>query len=374
MFYIRMASVSFWRQRARTLLHLMICAATMIFLGIYMGNLTENQQQLYHLAKKVPVEATIINLSGGRESGLFIKESLFDGVMDSKHTQDPLFTLQMSAEEKGQELTILAMTALDGYEELFASKEKSCVITSGLSDSLKLEKGDTLTLNLQYYKLDAETHLSWQILPLETVRYKIAGIADTNSAPAQVMIPMETARESYRNQDVPFFVSSGSFRVKDPLKLNAFKKEMEDIGFLEIIPQAQGALEGFALTVKDETFIRASKSISEGLRTLRLFFPVMCAGLAGAGLITAYLLAASRQDEYRIQRLLGMSRTDCLAVYLTEQAATELTGGLAGGALSILVAGAPPRLLALTFCFFFFFFFLAGSIVTLQTFRKTVLF
>lgn len=197
MFYIRIVSVSFWRQRARTLLHLMIYTATVIFLGIYTGNLEGNRSQLQHLAEKVPVEATVINLSGGRESGLFIKESLFDGVMNSKHVQDPLFTLQLTAADKEQDFTILAMTSLNGYEKLFCTSEKACVITSELSESLKLKEGDTLTLDLRYYKLDTDTHLSWQILPLERVSYKIAGITDTDTAPAEIMIPMETARDSY---------------------------------------------------------------------------------------------------------------------------------------------------------------------------------
>lgn len=373
MFYIRMVSVSFWRRRARTLLHLMICAATVIFLGIYMGNLEGSRSQLHRLAKKVPVEATVINLSGGRESGLFIKESLFDGVMNSEHVKDPLFTLQLTAEEKEQEFTILAMTSLNGYEKLFGTREKACVITSGLSERLKLKEGDTLTLNLQYYKLDTDTHLSWQILPLERVSYKIAGITDTDTAPAEIMIPMETARDSYRNQNVRFFVSSGSFRVKEPLKLNAFKQEMDTIGFLEVIPQAQSALEGYSLTVKDETFIRASKSVSEGYRTMRLFFPAICAGLAGAGFVTAYLLGTSRQEEYKLRRLLGMPHTDCLVIYLAEQGVTELIGGMTGSALSVLATGTPVHLAAVSFCIFFFFFF-AGSIFTLKIFKKTVLF
>lgn len=373
MFYIRIVSVSFWRQRARTLLHLMIYTATVIFLGIYTGNLEGNRSQLQHLAEKVPVEATVINLSGGRESGLFIKESLFDGVMNSKHVQDPLFTLQLTAADKEQDFTILAMTSLNGYEKLFCTSEKACVITSELSESLKLKEGDTMTLDLQYYKLDTDTHLSWQILPLERVSYKIAGITDTDTAPAEIMIPMETARDSYLNQGVRFFVSSGSFRVKDPLKLNAFKREMDAIGFLEVIPQAQSALEGYSLTVKDETFIRASKSISKGYRTMRLFFPAICAGLAGAGIVTAYLLGAGRQEEYRLRRLLGMPHTDCLAVYLAEQGVTELIGGMTGGILSVLATGTSIRLAAVCFGIFFFFFF-AGSIFTLKIFKKTMLF
>ena len=154
------------------------------------------------------------------------------------------------------------------------------------------------------------------------------------------MIPIETARESYRNQDIPFFASSGTFRVKEPLSLNAFKKEMDAVGFLEIIPQSKPALEGYALTVKDETFIRAAASIQESRKVLKTFFPAICAALLGAGLITSYLLGLGRRPEYVTRRMLGMPHADCMTVYLTEQGLTELSGAAAGCALIPLLTNA----------------------------------
>lgn len=373
MFYIRMAFTGFWRYRARTFLHLTVCASAVLFLGIYAGNLEGSQNQLSHLAEKIPVEATVINLSGGMESGLFIKEKLYDGIMKSKHIKDPLFTLQLTGMMDEQEYTLLAMTSFKNYESLFSSNEKACVITSELSETQGLKEKDRLTLDLKYYKLDTESHLFAEILPLGQVSYEIAGIADTDTAPADIMIPMETARDSYRNLDIPFYVSSGTFRAKNPLALNTFKKEMEDIGFLEVIPQAQPALEGFALTVKDETFIRAARSVREGYRTMQMFFPVICISLSGAGIITSFLLNTGRQEEYKIRRLLGMPHADCLAVSLAEQGGTELLGGMAGCVAVILLTDISPRLAIICWGIFFIFFF-AGSLLASRIFKKTILF
>ena len=340
MFYIRMALTGFWRYRIRTALHFMICILSVLFLGIYTGNLDDTTARLEELAKKVPVRATVINLAGGRESGLFIKEPLYDGVMASPYVSEPDFTLELLGAKGKNEYTVLAQTSLKGYEDLFSSNEKKCVVTPDFLKDQKLKEGDTLKLDLKYYKLDAESHLSSFILPLETVSYQIAGIAEGENSAAQIMIPMETARESYRNQDIPFFVSSGTFRVKNPLELNGFKKEMDAVGFLEIIPQSKPALEGYALTVKDETFIRAAGSIRESRKVLKIFFPAICAALLGAGLITSYLLALGRRQEYVTRRMLGMPCPDCIAVYLTEQGLTELLGGAAGCALSSLLTNA----------------------------------
>lgn len=373
MFYIRMALTGFWRYRIRTALHLMICILSVMFLGIYMGNLDGTEKQLLNLADKLPVNATIINLAGGRESGLFIKEALYDGVMTSEYVCDPQFTLELLGIKGKEEFTVLAMTSLKGHEALFQSNEKKCIVTPNFLKEQQLKEGDELSLDLKYYKLDTDMHLSSFILPLEKATYQIAGVAKGENSAAQIMIPMETARDCYRRQNIPFFVSSGSFRVKDPLKLNAFKKDMDDAGFLEVTPQAQPALEGFALTVKDETFIRAAGSIKESCKILRTFFPAICAAIIGAGLITCYLLGIGRRKEYVTRRMLGMPHADCMAVYLTEQGLTEFIGGAAGCLLTALFAETDLQRSFICFGIFFLCFF-AGTVFTTRIFRKTTLF
>ncbi len=372
MFYIRMALTGFWRYRVRTALHLFICILSVLFLGVYMGNLDDTDTRLKELSKKVPVRATVINLAGGRESGLFIKESLYDGVMASPYVSEPDFTLEILGVKGKNEYTVLAQTSLKGYEDLFRSNEKKCVVTPDFLKEQKLKEGDTLSLDLKYYKLDTESHLSSFILPLETVSYQIAGVAEGENSAAQIMVPIETARESYRNQDIPFFASSGTFRVKEPLSLNAFKKEMDAVGFLEIIPQSKPALEGYALTVKDETFIRAAASIQESRKVLKTFFPAICAALLGAGLITSYLLGLGRRPEYVTRRMLGMPHADCMTVYLTEQGLTELSGAAAGCALIPLLTNADTsRALicsAITLLCYF-----TATLLTSTLFRKTPL-
>lgn len=372
MFYIRMALTGFWRYRIRTALHLMICILSVLFLGIYMGNLDDADARLKELSKKVPVRATVINLAGGRESGLFIKEALYDGVMASPYVSEPDFTLELLGVKEKDEYAVLAQTSLKGYEDLFGSGEKKCVVTPDFLKEQKLKEGDTLSLDLKYYKLDTESHLSSFILPLETASYQIAGVAKGENSAAQIMIPMETARDSYRNQDIPFFVSSGTFRVKNPLSLNAFKKEMDDVGFLEIIPQSMPALEGYALTVKDETFIRAAGSIQESRKVLETFFPAICIALLGAGLITSYLLGLGRRQEYATRRMLGMPHPDCMAVYLTEQGLTELLGAAAGCALLLLLTNAGPSRSLICGGIFFLCYF-AATILTTRIFQKTPL-
>lgn len=368
MFYIRMVFRDLWRYKVKTCLYFVICIAAVLFLGIYVGNLEKSRQQLYDLAKNVPVEAVITNLSGGLEDGLFIKGELYDGVMNSKNVSDPKFTLQLMGVRGGEEFSVLAVNSWGMNDEFFETGDNVCLVTTDFLREQGLEVGDELKLKLKYYEIDTKTHYSYNILPLEKVSYKIAGVTGED-APAQIMVPMETARNSYRNQGIKFHVSSGRFYVKNPLKLNSLKREMEKIGFLELIAQAQMAYEGYALVIRDETFIRAAESVQEGYMVQKALFPVVCVVLVGAGFVTSYLLSTGRRQEYATMRLTGMPYSDCLAVYLTEQGMIQLMGGAIGSVLAVFAAGTGSRPAIICYGAFFLFFF-AGSVVALWMFRR----
>lgn len=357
MFYLKTAFGNLRRYKYRTLLSILICAVVVLFLNVYMGDLQKSREQLYGLPEKIPVQASVMNLAGGMESGLFIKEEFYDGVMSSKRVEEPKFTLQLVGIQDGEEQAVLAvntwkavpgavekMFALQGgtLDTFFAGDERKCLVTEGFMEEKQLAVGDEITLDLQCYRLDEEDHFSIYTEPLETVSYKIAGtIAEEKREDAEnmpfpgIIIPMETARESYRSQGQKFFVDSGQFYVKNPLELNAFKKEMKKIGFMETLPQAEISKGGYALLVRDETFIRAAGSIEEGYKMLKGVLPVVLIVLAGAGFITSYLLTGGRKQEYAVMRSLGMNKKECLFTYIVEQGTAEIAGGVIGSVVAI---------------------------------------
>ena len=139
---------------------------------------------------------------------------------------------------------------------------------------------------------------------------------------------------------------------------------MDEAGFMELVPAAQPALEGYALILHDEKFIRATGSLEDGYQTMRLFFPAVCLVLAWAGFIAVYLLTGSRRQEYAVMRSMGVGRRGCLAIYLLEYGTVEALGGFAGSAAAmVFVTGLTVGKMVSCFLLFYLCFF-AGTVVS----------
>lgn len=391
MFYVRTAWRNLCRYRVKTMLHIGICMAVVLFLHVYGGSLEKAGEQLAAMQEKIPVEASVVNLAGGMESGLFIKEALYEGVMKSDKAAEPKFTLQLITMWDGMEKAVLVVNtwkAVPGASEkmfrmetgtpdaFFGGSEKQCLVTEAFLEENQLKTGDEIPLELLCYRLSDKDYYSLYAEPLETLTCRIVGTvtveeavdAETIRLP-EILLPMETVRESFRRQEKEFFTDSGAFYVKNLLELNAFKKEMKDIGFLEILPKANPAKQGNALVVKDETFIRAAGSSEEGYRMMRSFLPVAAVVLASAGFIISYLLTGGRRQEYAVMRSLGMEKKACTAVYLVEHGAAQITGGILGSVAAVLLDGTDVVRLVLCFGAFLVCFF-AGTLAALLALGK----
>lgn len=379
MFYLRTAWKNVRRYRYKSMLTLLICMAAVMLLDIYRGSLKKSREQLYGLCDKIPVEGVIMNLSGGREAGLFIKEAYYDAVMNSARVKEPKFTLQLLGKIEEEEFAVMAANswrAVPGLHEedfpdmdtFFGSEENECLVTEAFLEDRQLQEGDTFLLPLWYYELNKETHLEIYAKPFDEMELRIAGVikaeGEEKSYLPEVLLPIETVRGIYHSKEIPFYVDSGSFLVKNPRELNALKKEMKEAGFMELVPAAQPALEGYALILQDEKFIRATGNLEDGYQTMRLFFPAVCVVLGAAGFIAVYLLTGSRRQEYAVMRSLGIGKRGCLTIYLLEYGSVEMAGGFAGSLLSAVVtAGLTAGEIISCFLLFYLCFF-AGTVVS----------
>lgn len=387
MFYMRIVIKNIRLYKWKTFLHVLICILIVLFLNLYVGNLEHNKNQLESLGDKIPVEAVITNLAGGRESGIFIKESFYEGIMQSGSVKEVRFTLQLIDVAEDGENDVLGVNtwkAIPGIDkeriflkdemdvdEFFASNDKKCIITHSFLEANGFELGNNVEMHLYYYELNKEDHYSIFTKPLEKVNYEIIGVLDDTTLSEtqqkhlpQIIIPIESARKSFNNKNIDFYVNSGMFTVDNPLKLNEFKEEMENMGFMELLPGAMNALEGYALIVKDETFIRASSSMEEGYNVMKKFFPIVAIISACSGFITSYLLTTGRRQEYAVMRSLGMSQKACFLTYLTEMGLVQLAGGFLGSIAAIL--SIDISIVWVLICFITFFScFISGSIVAI---------
>lgn len=344
MFYIRNVFRNIGRYKKKSMLTVLICAVVVLFLNLYIGGLEESKEQIKGLSNKIPVEATISNLNGAREAGLFIKEALYEKVMKSELVKEPRFTLQMPAKLEDKECSLLAVNtwkAIPGAEDkncsmtekelaiLFSSKEQECIVTSGFLERYGLRQGDEIELELEYYEL--VEHMKIYTYPLETARYRIIGVVEeggtSGTMVSEIFVPIGTIQASYHSKAVKFSLDSGRFLAKNPLELNAFKGEMKQAGFMEVTAKASMALDGNALIVRDETFIRAVRNMERGYKVMRYVLPLVCIVLAGASFVISYLLVAGRREEYAVMRSQGMRLETCVRAYWLEYGILQVAGG-----------------------------------------------
>jgi predicted lysophospholipase L1 biosynthesis ABC-type transport system permease subunit len=127
--------------------------------------------------------------------------------------------------------------------------------------------------------------------------------------------------------------------VADPLNLNAFKAQMDDIGRMSAIPTANESPKGESVRVRDETFIKTAENLKNNLAGLYTFLPIVFAVVALVGYAIAYLLMQSRRRDIVLMRSLGVGRAACITVMLLEFTALSLAGSLLGLAVSALLIG-----------------------------------
>ena len=195
MFYVRSAFANIWRYRHKSVLNILICILTVLLLNLYLGNLSKSREQLESLPEKIPVEATITNLQGGRESGIFIKEAYYEGVMKAKEVKEPRFTLSVIGGMNGAECSVHAANtwkAITGIhdrmlhfsagdaESFFSSDAKECLVRTDFMEEHQLKAGDKITLDLQYFEL--VDHVDIYARPLERVDLTITGTLEEEAA------------------------------------------------------------------------------------------------------------------------------------------------------------------------------------------------
>lgn len=372
MFFLYAAGRSLWRCRYKSILSAGVCALAVLLLNLYMGNFQDSERMLERLPGVMEVSAYISNLEGTLTDGLKIKESIADGITASEYVENAAVSVQLMAgfgefppEEWKDNLTLFARAAncVEGMQGLIedeivledgvsadflSSDRRECLVDEIIMENRNLHIGDTVTFTIYYLRYEGHELLCD---PLDVCEYRIAGSMHVSSEASDsvyrdVLFPLEAVRRSYRSRGIPFFASSCQFDVKNPLELNAFKEQMHELGMLPVMPAAKFDYDGNALTVKDETFIKAAERILESQTLLRGFFPLALAVTMGIGYLSAHLFTQSRRQEYALLRSLGTGRGKSFLLFFTEYFCLAFVGGLAGSMPALWIVPGSIRMYA----------------------------
>lgn len=362
MFCLRTAMLNLWRHRSKSLLVIMTCMAAVVFVFVYMKAVAANRQQLRTLSQEIPVTASILNLDGSLDSGLYISEETIDRIKKTGHIKDLLCTARLAAEfpsapSDGNSLKPIMIMAANDIRavpnmddrmvapsdmdmDFLHGEDTQCLAGEVFLQQNHLSIGDTVSLKL--YSLQFQG-FSFTYQPLGECSLHIVGSLSAQQSvadltPIDLLCPAGWAANLHHQAGVPYFMDSASFRIADPLKLNAFKAAMKEF-LMSANPQSDYSLLGNALTVKDETFITAAGRVKSTLNILEAFVPVVFAMIALVGYAMAFLLMQARRADITVMRSLGTRRAQCVTVMLLEYAVLGLTGSLLGAGCTAFWAG-----------------------------------
>lgn len=362
-------SYSMKRRKTANLIIVGISIMLVLLLNLYFGNIHSYQTQLSDLAENVPIFCQITNLNGTLVNGLFISESIVDALEQSDQVKDLSYMAVMMAGEgdfndidysKHLNLYVVGanraaavgeltddMIEMDGQsaDELLSSDKMECIVNENVLKKRGWEIGDKIILKCYYYDPASEFN-KVEIHPMgSTMEVTVAGtMADipgkTNAIATDVIIPAKTAQNLFKQSGLTFFADTVTFHVGNPLRLNAFKEEMKDIGLMETSAEAGDSYTGCALTVRDANFITSAADLKRAIKLMRSFFPVVCILVLMIGYVVSFLSGNSRKEEFALLRLQGVKKMSVSLLFLAEQMILVLAGNLAGAVIIALISPA----------------------------------
>lgn len=363
------------KRKAANLVTVGISVMLVLLLNLYFGSIRSYQTQLSDLSENVPIYCQVTNLNGTMGNEIFISEQIVEALERSAYVKDLSYmTVVMAGEgdfkeaEYSKYLNLYVvgannaaavgevtddMFSLDAQslDELLASDRMACIVNENVMKKRGWEIGDSITLKCYYYDPASELY-KVQIHPMGgTVEVTIAGTmqethAKTNAIRTDIIIPGRASRNLFAQFGLKFFADTVTFHVKDPLDLNGFKEEMQNIGLKQIVPEAETSYTGYALVVRDADFIASATHLRHSIELLQSFLPVVCILVLLIGYVVSYLAANSRREEFALMRLQGVKKIPAAFLFLAEQILLVLAGNAAGDVLVAPLASSLSGILA----------------------------
>lgn len=366
-------TVNIRRHRMKSILNILVSLLIVVVMSVYMGNLNGARQQIEDLSGSLPISAEVWNVCAQQNSSLFIAQRVLDAVYQSAYTKDINEGVELmgftNAEDAGTEEKnhweaayipgksywlegMNTPACIRGFEEKnitwadgwnwkhFQESRNVCIVNKEIAQTQNMQIGDVLSFSLQrYYQSVSGT--SQYIEELKPIQMEIIGLGDLSGLEPDIpkpdiLLPLEDVKQIFLENDKVYFASSLSFLVKNPMKLNALKKELKAAGLQTVLPGSQHSYAGAGLKIDDAVFIESITSLEKSRALLEGFLPFVLLVVIMLGYIVPHLLLSGRREEYAIMRALGTSKREGGILFFAEHillaafgSAVGMTGGIA---------------------------------------------
>lgn len=367
------------RAPMRSILIACVSALMVCGMALYLRNIQVTEEALDDLARQVPVTVRVTNRDGYLHDGLRIQARDVDYLLESG-VRDPVYTAtEFIAEPVGSiygtntldsldGLSGPDFTFIDGWDESFPMSGKPVIaLREDIASKNGWQLGDKFRLEFSLPDVDAGT-----IMKAGGCSVTLIATYPRERDTVKAVIPADWLRNAagLSLPDNMFRYSSFSAVLEEPRELNAYKDELERRGFLERSAVADPGIEGDALSMDDEMYIKTSGELRESLELYLTFLAPFFGLVTSVMALVTFLSLRSCRRQIAITSSLGRPKflnaaahfcstmivqlAGCLPAMLTLSLALDLRpwqAGTAIGAFSLCAAGGTA--LALWFLFRF---------------------
>ena len=376
-----------FRNKGRSILLCLIAALLTGTMAFYVGNIQANRTALNELGDNIPVAVTVTNSDGAKEDGIRITTQQHDdfSALDVENLRVSAAAAgALSEEVKAQTIFEYGDVSISGINcmeactvpvrlfsftgeygsDMFSGEEAVCAVDELFAQENEIKLGGKLDLpiylyacGLGYLPLDKNASLTVAA---------IYGAADSLGNAVDLYVPVGWMRKAMEdNGGQVFFYDSLSATAKNPLKLNALKDGLTEMGLLPISSTpAYGDEEAVAVNVEDELFIKTAVKLQQNINTYERFLLLFFGLIVGLMTLVVFLLLRNSRREMAIAGSLGRGKGKIglghfLSVFLVS---------LLGAALAFLgmtVSGLMPLMTAVQICGSFLLCAAAGAVIAL---------
>ena len=340
------------RAPARSILIACVSALMVCGMALYLRNIGVTEEALDDLARQMPVTIRVTNRDGYLHEGLRILTKDVDYLLESG-VRDPVYTAtEFIAEPVGSiygtntldsldGLSGSDFTFLDGWDGSFPKSGKPVIaLREDIASRNGWQLGDKFRLEFSVPDVDSDTTMKvggYSVTLIATY----PGERDTVKAVISADWLRNVAGLSL--SDNKFRYSSFSAVIEEPRELNAYKDELERRGFLERSAVADPGIEGDALSMDDEMYIRMSGELRESLELYLTFLTPFFGLVTSIMAMVTFLTLRSCRRQIAITSSLGRPKLQIAAAHFFSSALVQLTGCLPAMLTLSLTLGLPPR-------------------------------
>ena len=388
MFLLTEIKWQIFRNKGRSILLCLIAALLTGTMAFYVGNIQSNRAALNELGGNIPVAVSLSNADGSLMDGIRITAQQHDDFvsLDVENLRASAAGAGALAEElraqdpfETGDVTISGINCMEACAvperlftfgenqsgELFAGQEALCAVDERFAGENEIKLGDKLELPVYLYAcglgyLPVDKNASLTVAA-------IYGAADSTGNTVQIYVPVEWMRKALTdNGGKAFFYDSLSATAAHPLKLNALKDGLTEMGFVPIVSTPGDMYEAAAVNVEDELFIKTAVKLQQNIGTYERFLIPFFGLIVGLMTLVVFLLLRNARQEMAIAGSLGRGKTAIgmghfLTVFLISLLGTALAF------LCMTVSGMMPLTTALLICGSFLLCACVGAVIALLT-------